>query len=497
MTTTFEKRRDFFKITSTLAAAALSQKLFSAAHAAELKKVTRYNSKPKRMLKTDVVVIGAGFAGITAARELVRAGKKVIVLEARDRIGGRTHTEEIIPGITLDVGGQWIGPTQVRMNGLAKQFKIETFATYDAGENVLERGGKLSKYTGTIPSVNPASLADLGISMSRLDKLALTVDVQEPWKTKNAAELDSQTLGTWIDSHTYTDTSKRLLWSGLEMIFATDPRRISLLHALFVIKTCQGLDILFGVTGGAQQDRFRFGTEPLLSKMAEEFARDVYLSSPVISIEQNQNKVTAICDGFRVEANRMVLAIPPAIAGRLQYAPGLSTDRDQLTQSMPMGSVIKTILVYPTPFWREKKMSGQTVSLSTDVFSTFDNSLPQRSEGILVAFSIGSGAERMRRLSEGDRKKAFLSSLSNIFGEAATTPVHYSEHSWSSEKYTGGCFFGVLPPGVLTGLGHSLWKPEGRIHFAGTETAREWNGYIEGAVESGERVAKEIMEASI
>jgi len=156
-----------------------------------------------------------------------------------------------------------------------------------------------------------------------------------------------------------------------------------------------------------------------------------------------------------------------------------------------MGSVVKCMAVFAKPFWREKNLTGQAVDTTGLIFSTFDNSPASGTPGIMVGFSVGSAAEQMRRLTSDQRRKVFLESLVRMFGPEAASPASYLEHSWADEKWSRGCFTGVFPPGVWTSLGPSLWKPEGRIHWAGTETARQWTGYIEGALESGERASRE------
>lgn len=442
----------------------------------------------------DVCIVGAGFSGLMAASRIYGHGKSVVVVEARDRLGGRTWTDNVNgSGLFLDVGGQWIGPSQHRINKLVKQHHLPVFSTHDTGENAIEVDGKIIRYTGAIPKLNPAAIADLGVAMARLDSLAKTIVVEAPWLTPDAVSLDSVSLAYWIEKNTWTRTAANMLWGGLQMIFSTPPPRISLLHALYVIKVCDGLDILFGVTGGAQQDRFLLGTKSLADKLAEPFYKKIVLNSPVTAINQSTNEVEVVSTRARIKAKRVIVAVPPSLQTQIDFSPMLSYDREVVNHSMPLGAVIKILCIYPTPFWRFMGLSGQGVFAKSNVFSTFDNSVPNRSEGILVSFIIGDTAARLQKLTEPARRNLVLNDLQKIFGPQVINPSLYNEHIWAHDPWSRGAFFGNFPTGILTSHGKSLWEPAGRIHWASTETARSWMGYIEGALESGERAASEVL----
>ena len=447
---------------------------------------------PSGDASTDVVVIGGGFAGIAAARGVLAAGKSVVLVEARDRLGGRTRSETLRDGVTIDVGGQWIGPQQHRMNALAQQFGIETFPTWNEGNNLLIDEGVSQSYQGTIPKLSLLPLLELGVVQARLERLAAAVNLEAPWDTPGAASLDGQTLAGWLEANLWTGAARRILRVGLEVVMACDLRRISLLHALFVIKSGVNLDVLFGVANGAQQDRFRHGTASLVQAMIAPLRGAIRLASPVDAIQQDANSVTVVTARGRVRAQRAVVAMAPALAGRIDFAPALTADRDQLMQANPMGSVVKCMAIYDRPFWREQGLSGQLVVTDGPISATFDNSVPGATTGILLGFAVGPQAEQLRRLDAATRRRAVLEVYARAFGPAAAQPVDYLDHSWADEPWSRGCYFGHFPPGVLTSLGPVLRRAEGRIHWAGTETAREWTGYIEGAVESGERVAAEV-----
>ncbi len=188
----------------------------------------------------------------------------------------------------------------------------------------------------------------------------------------------------------------------------------------------------------------------------------------------------------------VIVTLPPALCGRLDYDPILPGLRDQLTQRVPMGSVIKCSAVYDRPFWRDAGLTGQATSDSGAVRITFDNSPPDGRPGVLLGFIEGDEARAWGQRSPSDRRAAVLESLVAYFGAPAGAPTAYIEHDWSADPWTRGCYGGFMPPGVLTTYGPALREAIGRVHWAGTETADVSNGYMDGAVRSGERAAGEI-----
>jgi monoamine oxidase len=439
----------------------------------------------------DVVVVGAGLAGLTAARELAAAGLDVQVLEARDRVGGRTLSEPVgeHPEDVAEVGGQWVGPTQHEVMALVRELGIETYPTYGEGKNLFEdERGKLRRYSGTIPRLGPLVMLDYGRADLKLKRLIKKVSPDAPWKSDDAKRLDEQTFATWIRRNARTATTRETFALACRAVFAVEPAEVSLLHILFYAAAAGGWDDLLDTEGGAQQDRLAGGTQQLSIRMAEQLAEGVRLSSSVRAIRTESDGVVA----GEVRARRAIVAVPPALAGRIEYDPALSGMRDQLTQRMPMGTVIKCIAVYDEPFWREDGLSGQAVSLPGPTQVIFDNTAPNGSP-MLLGFLEGRDARELGSLPGGERREAVLRGFQRLFGRRAAHPALYVEKDWSSEVYSRGCYVGVLGPGAWTGFGRALREPIGRIHWAGTETATDWSGYMEGAVQSGERAAQEVL----
>jgi monoamine oxidase len=443
----------------------------------------------------DVVVVGAGLAGLTAARELVAARRNVLVIEARDRVGGRTLNASIGAGRVVEMGGQWVGPSQDRLLALAGELEIETFPTYHEGRNLLELRGKLRRYRGTIPRLAPHVLLDIGRARRRLRRAARRVPADAPWNAPKAADLDSQTLASWVRKAARTKKARSLLEIATGTVMGTGTAELSALWMLSYVSSAGSFDALLDVEGGAQQDRFVGGSQLLSQRLAAELGDDVVLSAPVRRIAQDGGGVGVEADGVRSRAQRVIVAVPPPLAARIAFAPSLGGRRDQLTQRMAHGALTKCAAVYPEPFWREGGLTGQAVSDRGPVTATFDNSPPEGAPGVLLGFIAGAEAIRHARRSETDRRRAVLECFERLFGSEAAQPGIYLETAWAEEEWSRGGPVCSLSPGAMANYGEALRRPAGRIHWAGAETATVWCGYMEGAVRSGARAAEEVLDA--
>jgi monoamine oxidase len=448
-----------------------------------------------RTREADLVIVGAGLAGLTAARTAVSAGSDVVVVEARDRVGGRVLNADIGGGKVVEVGAQWIGPTQDRLAAVAAELGVATFPTYGQGQNVLEYGGRLRRYSGTIPRINPAVLLDVERAQRRLNRLAGKVPLDAPWEAPHAGRLDAQTVATWMRRNLATKGGRALLELGVEAVWAVQPEDMSLLHALFYIHSAGSLEMLFDTEGGAQQDRFVGGSQLVAIRMAEELGEDrLLLGAPVRRVRHGADGVTVEADGATVAAKAAILAIAPTLAGRVAYDPPLPGFRDQLTQRMPLGTVAKCMAVYDEPFWRREGLSGQGTSDTGPVKLTFDNSPPDGSPGVLLGFLEGRRARELGRLPAAERRTAVIDCFTRLFGPRAARPGDYLERLWAEEEWTRGCYGCHMPTGAWTSYGPALREPIGPLHWAGAEYATVWNGYMDGAVRSGEQVAREALE---
>ena len=442
----------------------------------------------------DVIVIGAGLSGLAAARALEAGGADVRVLEARDRVGGRTLNQSVgeRPEDVVEVGGQWVGPGQNEVLGLVAELGIETYPTHTDGENLFEGpGGRLKRYSGTIPRLNPVVLADYGRADARFKRMSKKVDPEAPWEHPDAEELDGLTVDAWIRKAARTKTAREALALGIRAVFSVEPADLSMLHALFYAAAADGWDLLVDTEGGGQQDRIVGGSQLISLKMAEGLGERVTLSSPVRSIRVEEDGVIL----GDIRARRVIVALPPALAGTLLYEPALPSQRAQLTQRVPMGSVIKCMAVYDQPFWRSDGLSGIATSLPGPAQVIFDNTPANGSPGVLMGFLEGRDARILGPAPEAERRRVMIDTFTRLFGERAANPSGYIEKDWSSEPFSRGCYAGVPTPGTWTAYGRALREPVGRIHWAGTETGTRWMGYFDGAIQAGRRAAAEVLTA--
>ena len=446
------------------------------------------------MREADVIVVGAGFAGLAAARMLAAAGAEVVVVEARARIGGRVVNAEL-DGEVVEMGGQWIGPTQERIAALAREVGVATFPTHAEGANLLRLDGRLRRYSGTIPRLGPAVLLDVARGLRKINRLAARVDPGAPWRARDAARLDAASFAGWVDRSMVSSTAKRLLRVAGRTIWGAEPEDLSLLHVAFYVRSAGGFEMLTDVEGGAQQERLHGGSQAVAARVADELGDRIVLAAPARRIEQGAGGVTVEAGGRAFSAARAILTIPPALTPRIEFEPALPPARTQLAARMTPGWLVKTTAVYPEPFWRADGLSGEALNEQGPVTMTFDNSPPSGSFGALVGFVGGRDARAFARLGASQRRAAVLGCFESLFGPRAGAAERYVELDWAAEPWSAGGPVANFATGGWSACGPALREPVGAVHWAGSETATRWAGYIDGAVSSGERAAAEVLAA--
>jgi monoamine oxidase len=447
------------------------------------------------MADVDYCVVGGGFAGLTAALRLKQAGHSVALLEARDRVGGRTFTEVRDDGLWIDRGGAWIGPGQDAIYGLMDEFGVPSYKQYVDGDAMMFVDGKKYRYKGTIPlSMSPWAVANIGAVFLELTQMCKSIPVEAPWKAPKAQKWDQLSWAAWLDRNTLSKPAHELLESSVAGLYTSAASEVSLLFVLYQMASAGGPSFVLGVKDAAEDARPVGGMGAIHRAVAAELGDAIHLTQPVRSIAQDADGVTVRSDDMVVRARRVVVAVPIAIASQIIYEPMLPVDRSFLHQRMPLGAVFKIAMVYDEPFWRADGLSGQSFAPGSPANLTIDSCTDTGSPGVLTVITEGPVARQIGQLSEAERKKAVLDAVAERFGDKALTPVDYLEQNWAVERYSGGGMISHTPPGVLTEFGPALREPCGRIHWAGTETSAIMYGFIDGAVRSGERAATEVME---
>ncbi|WP_259702112.1 MULTISPECIES: flavin monoamine oxidase family protein [Synechococcales] len=463
----------------------------------------------------DVVVVGAGLAGLVAALAVQRAGRSVRLIEADARLGGRMCRQsvrldgELTPGgcpdSWIDLGGQWVGPSQSRFLALLDQHGIRRFDSPHDGETVLVFGDCRCTFAGFFqgfpegqpPAVPAADWDDAMAALARFQALVAQLPEGHPHHHPAAAELDRLSFQDWIDAHTHTPFAAwyfAYFCRAVGFLGPAEPEQVSLLHVLWGQRTApQGEQ--------PEQELLHGGAGQLPALLAAQLAEGVVrLGEPVLAVLQPTQTSAADCL-VRVQTGQAeypcraaIVAMPPALAARLRFTPELPADRQELQQQMAMGACAKLLIVYATPWWRELGLSGIAIGDRPWVELVADSSDPETGCGVLAAFVVGHRYHRWAPLSEAERKEAVLGDLAAYLGPAALTPVAYVEKDWPAMPFVGGAYAAWMPPGLWSRCGDALRRPHGQVFWAGTEVAERWPGFFDGAVRSGEEAAAAVLE---
>ncbi len=449
----------------------------------------RKKSGPLEKKTADVVVVGAGLSGLVAARELLKSGVgSVLVVEARDRVGGLVHGQEAAPGLIVDGGGSWVGPRHTRMLELAKELGVETKEAFLEGNPIFLFGGV--RVAGFSRLWSQEELKELRGLRDKVQAMAKEFPPGEPWKAPRAIEYDQMSMFNWLADNASTVWGKRDLTLGVDWKFGVHTEDISLLRFVTAVQAYGGLDPLMSLS---ESQRFTFigGAQQIPQKLAEKIGNTIMLSSPVTRIvDDSAGPLRVETDRFSIECNRVIVAMMPADLRRIEFEPKLPDQKQGLIRAWRGAHSYKAHVVYEKAFWRENQLLGVAIGDGKAVNYAFDVSPQSGTPGVLVA--IGSGEDLPSDVAA--RKELVVETLVTYFDEGARNPIHFVDSDWYSDKWSSGCT-SPLGPKVLTKYGPALRPSVGRIHWGGTDTAHEFDGSMEGAVRAGERVASEVVTA--
>nr|WP_295923001.1 FAD-dependent oxidoreductase [uncultured Dyadobacter sp.] len=449
-----------------------------------------------KAIRTEVAIIGAGYSGVAAGKILQQYGRDFVIMEAQGQAGGRVKTHEIAEWLHVEFGAQWIGEMHTEIRKWIEEVNFHTYPTFDSGYHIFQYEGKKSFYKSEDdgPDLTLADKLKMLVSSALVDGLAKFIDPNNPAHSPFAKLLDSHSLASFLERLPLAKEKKFLVKQGIETSSAHDSKDISLLHALFEIRASGSLKQIIKVKGGAQELMITEGAQKLLKAISDKFTAKICFNERVYSVSQDTDGVTVRTGNFEVRAKKLIVAISPAVCGKIDFGGSISDKRKELFNKLPMGQPVKCFAIYERPFWRELGFSGQIIGKGSPFFSVSYDCSPGTGKGVLLFFVKERFIGEFTEKHPDEKKRLLMEELAKHFGAEAFTMQACEDLAWNpvTQPLTGGGYAACFPPRAWTRFGSILRRPCGHIHWAGTETATEWFAYMEGAIRAGYRAADEV-----
>ncbi|KAJ0350487.1 hypothetical protein COL154_007934 [Colletotrichum chrysophilum] len=459
---------------------------------------------PIEPVDVDVVIVGAGLSGLRAAVDIHKSGLSYVVLEAMDRVGGKTLSVAASPqGGVVDVGAAWINDTsQVEMYRLAKEFGFELIEQTATGLSLYQDSNQKTisfPYSGMPFPLDDKQQAQLDEAFGQMAVLVDRSDPEMPWLGPDAKRIDSLTLAELGEKEIGGGIGSVVLNILSRACLGLESSEVGALPAIDYIKAGTGLEnISSDLKDGAQYLRNRQGNQTFSTRLAESLnAGAVKLSMPVSKITQSdEGCMVSTSPGPAYRCNKVLLSVPSTLYPLIEFTPSLPATKEALSKSK-LGYYSKTILVFEKPWWRGAGFSGSIACETGPIVFSRDTCVPNDKQYSITCFHVAEPGRQWSKLRAKDRREAVLKQFRAMFStvvDDVPEPINIIEKEWTKDPWARGAPSPVMGPEVLTsGAGKAVREPVGHIHFIGTETSLVWKGYMEGAVQAGIRGAKEVI----